>query len=206
MQEGVIILLRPERFYLTLAVFIVSIWIFAGCHGKVLLYEEQLLAEADSLFRASNYEYAKVKYDKVRTLKPASPAARKAQYNLGYINVYYDNPFASWEAALREFKLFLSLYPDDPKVDEINSWIKILVSMQSFKKDYSGVSNRIEELQLKQIQAEQTLQSRQSSVNIEAITESLKNCYHTRDSLKERSKDLENFIIDLEKECQAAGK
>jgi len=172
----------------------------------VLLYEEQLLAEADSLFRASNYEYAKVKYDKVRTLKPASPAARKAQYNLGYINVYYDNPFASWEAALREFKLFLSLYPDDPKVDEINSWIKILVSMQSFKKDYSGVSNRIEELQIKQAQAEQTQQSKQASANLEAITESLRNCYHTRDSLKERSKDLENFIIDLEKECQAAGK
>jgi outer membrane protein assembly factor BamD (BamD/ComL family) len=171
----------------------------------VVTYEQQLLRDADSLFREGNYEYAKVKFDKIRTLKPSSQAARTAQYYLGYINVYYENPFASWEAALREFKLFVSLYPDDARVDEINSWIKLLVVMQSFKKEFLGTTNRYEELK-QQKDATETITPKVSTANIDGLTESLRNCYHVRDSLNQKSKDLENFILDLEKECQETGK
>jgi outer membrane protein assembly factor BamD (BamD/ComL family) len=178
--------------------------LIAGCGGTVITYEQQLLGEADSLFRAGNYEYAKVKYDKIRTLKPNSPAARTSQYYLGYINVYYENPFASWEAALREFKLFVSLYPDDSRVDEVNSWIKLLVVMQSFKKDYIGTNEEIEVLKQQKNKLQKTPQK--PTVNVEALNESLRHCYHVSDSLNKRSKDLENFILDLEKKCQQAGK
>jgi outer membrane protein assembly factor BamD (BamD/ComL family) len=176
-----------------------------GCGGRVLTYEQQLLGDADSLFRAGNYEYAKVKYDKIRSLKPSSPAARTAQYYLGYINIYYENPFASWEAALREFKLFVSLYPDDARVDEVNSWIKLLVVMQSFKKDFIGTSNKIDSL--KTVQQTTALNTAtKTNINIDVLTESLRNCYHVRDSLDKNSKDLENFIIDLEDKCREVRK
>lgn len=180
--------------------------LLCGCGGKVVFYEQQLLAEADSLFRAGNYEYAKVKFDKVRTLKPASPAARTAQFYLGYINVYYENPFASWEAALREFKLFVSLYPDDARVDEVNSWIKLLVVMQSFKKEYIGTSDQLEELKQQKTDTPETLRPKPSAVNIDALTESLRSCYHVKDSLNQRSKDLEKAILDLENECHEVPK
>jgi outer membrane protein assembly factor BamD (BamD/ComL family) len=170
-----------------------------------LLYEQQLLAEADSLFRAGNYEYAKVKYDKVRTVKPSSSAAKTAQYYLGYINIYYENPFASWEAALREFKLFVSKYPDDQRVDEVNSWIRLLVVMQSFKKDYIGTTTELEELHKEKLEKSEAVQSK-PSVDVRVLTESLRNCFQVRDSLNKKSKDLENFIIDLEKRCIDAGK
>ena len=188
--------------------FIASIsaflWMFTGCGGKYMVYEQKLLQEADSLFKERNYEYAKVKFDKVRTLKPNSPAARTAQYYLGYINIYYENPFASWEAALREFKLFVSKYPDDSRVDEVNSWIRMLVVLQSFKKDYLGTTSELRELQKKSIEDVQAHEK--PEVNVNAIMESLRNCQSVRDSLNKKSKDLENFILDLEKECVEAGK
>lgn len=191
-------LCRASSFWITAALCLLCLM---GCGGRVLTYEQQLLGDADSLFRAGNYEYAKVKYDKIRSLKPSSSAARIAQYYLGYINIYYENPFASWEAALREFKLFVSLYPDDGKADEVNSWIKLLVVMQSFKKDFLGSSNRIDSIKIAQQATVQNTVTK-TNINIDVLTESLRNCYHVRDSLDKNSKDLENFIIDLEKECR----
>jgi outer membrane protein assembly factor BamD (BamD/ComL family) len=180
-----------------------------GCGGKYVTYEQQMLSEADSLFREGNYEFAKVKFDKVRSLKPGSPAARTAQFYLGYINVYYENPFANWEAALREFKLFVSLYPQDARVDEVNSWIKLLVVMQSFKRDYMGTTNRLEELRHKKTTDASSVSAapqKQPPLSIDGLSESLRMCNHARDSLNQKSKDLENFIIDFERKCKEACK
>ncbi|MBN1309224.1 MAG: hypothetical protein JXA18_14970 [Chitinispirillaceae bacterium] len=202
MMESVILIAKKRHSFFvgTVAAFVLFSF---GCGGKYVTYEQQLLGEADSLFRAGNYEYAKVKFNKVRTVKPASSAARTAQYYLGFINVYYENPFASWEAALREFKLFVSMYPDDARVSEVNSWIKLLVVMQSFKKEYLGTTDRLEELQSRKIE-KKAVQTRPSTANIDALTESLRGCYQVRDSLNQKIKDLENFIIDLEKKCRGA--
>ena len=182
----------------------VLLWI-AGCGGKLVTYEQQLLTEADSLFHAGNFEYAKVKYDKIRTLKPSTPAACNAQYYLGYINIYYENPFANWEAALREFKLFVSLYPEDARVDEVNSWIKLLVVMKSFKKEFLGTSKDLDSLKMEQQNEKSQSSSAKTAASIDVLSESLRSCTHVRDSLDRKSKDLENFILDLVKKCQAAG-
>ncbi len=175
-----------------------------GCGGgRYITFEQKLLGEADSLFRAGNYEYAKVKFDKVRNAKPNSPSARTAQYYLGYINIYHDNPFTSTEAALREFKRFVSQYPDDLRLDEVHTWIKMLTLMQSYNRGFEGATSRITELNEK-LKAEPppTQQSKTAStVNVDALTESLRNCIHVRDSLDKKSRDLENFILYLEKEC-----
>lgn len=174
--------------------------ILCGCAAQVVTVEQKILHEADSLFNAGNYEYAKVKYAKVRDSKPNSQYSRIAQYQLGYINVYYENPFANWEAALREFKLFTSLYPDDFRIGEVNSWISILIAMRTFKKDYLGTNNQLERLKIKE-ESRPRLTS-----NIETITESLRNCYNEKDSLARKTKELENVILDLERKCQQAGR
>jgi len=181
-----------------------TIIILNGCGGKVLTYEQQLLGEADSLFKAGNYEFAKIRFDKIRTLKPESPAAKIAIYYLGYINVYYDNPFASWEAALREFRLYVTLYPDDSRVDEINSWIKLLVVMQSFKRNYIGTTDSISTLKLEKFMSDRAAKNTVPVDSILSLNEVLRKCGHVRDSLIRKNKDLENFIIDLERKCQEA--
>lgn len=181
--------------------------IFLGCNGKVLTYEQQLLGEADSLFRAGNYEFAKLRFDKIRTLKPNSPSAKIATYYLGYINVYYDNPFATPEAALREFKTYVSLYPDDARVDEVNSWIKLLVVMQSFEKNYRGSIDSLAAIKTQQLLKEQAqaVKKNVSHDSIAILNDVIRKTYHLRDSLSRKNKELENFILDLEKKCQEAG-
>lgn len=189
---------------LTLFLLFTIVFLY-GCAGKVLTYDQQLLSEADSLFRSGNYEYAKVKYSRIRDAHPETEAAKSAQYFLGYINVYYDNPFANWEAALREFKMFSTLYPQDNRIGEVSSWIRILVVMQSFKKEYQGTSLKLEQFKNKETK-ETDSKNLLRKLNIDVITESLKKCYDDRDSLVKKSKDLENVIIDLERKCQQAGK
>jgi hypothetical protein len=180
--------------------------LLGGCAAKRYSYDQQLLFEADSLFRSGNYEYAKVKYAKIRDAHSETDAARLAQFYLGYINVYYDNPFASWEAALREFKNFVALYPRDIKTGEAQSWIRILVAMQSFEKEYEGSSYKLEQLKSKESKdsKEKDLMQVQRKLLIDSNNDQLKKCTDDRDSLSRKTKELENFILDLEKKCQAA--
>ncbi len=177
---------------------------FCCCSPKMVTFEQQILNEADSLFREGNYEYAKVKYAKAREIKPKSDVAKISQYYLAFINVYYDNPFANWEAALREFRTFAALYPDDPRIGEVNSWIRLLVVMQTFKREYQGTTNKIEELSKKEPEPCPPPVPRKTNVDI--ITESLRNCLEAKDSLNRKAKEFENVILDLEKNCLKAGK
>mgnify|MGYP001767069743 FL=1 len=174
-----------------------------GCAAKRYSYDQQLFFEADSLFKVGNYEYAKVKFAKIRDAHAETDAARLAQFYLGYINVYYDNPFASWEAALREFKNFVTLYPRDIKTHEAQSWIRILVAMQSFEKEYQGSTYKLEQQKSRESK-EKDQQQVQRKLLIESNSDQLKKCTDDRDSLSRKTKELENFILDLEKKCQAA--
>jgi outer membrane protein assembly factor BamD (BamD/ComL family) len=189
---------------LFLGAILAILLIQSGCTVKSFSYEQQLLSKADSLFRVGNYEYAKVKFAEIRDAHPETEAAKTSQFYLGYINVYYDNPFANWEAALREFKTFITLYPEDNRIGEVSSWVRILVVMQSFKKGYQGTVNQLElakNREIKEIDAKAIVKTK-----TDAYTEQLKNCFDGRDSLVRKTKDLENVILDLERKCQDAGK
>ncbi|NLD92374.1 MAG: hypothetical protein GX639_06860 [Fibrobacter sp.] len=177
--------------------------LLGGCAAKRYSYDQQLFFEADSLFKVGNYEYAKVKFAKIRDAHTETDAARLAQFYLGYINVYYDNPFASWEAALREFKNFVTLYPRDIKTHEAQSWIRILVAMQSFEKEYQGSTYKLEQQKSRESK-EKDQQQVQRKLLIESSSDQLKKCTDDRDSLSRKTRELENFILDLEKKCQAA--
>ena len=62
------------RFCMVLCALAACCALWSGCAttGAVYSYEEKLLDEADSLFRAGNYEYAKLKYTKIRDDYPKS--------------------------------------------------------------------------------------------------------------------------------------
>jgi outer membrane protein assembly factor BamD (BamD/ComL family) len=196
---------------LFLLVFASLMMVLFGCVAadKFSTFERHLLFEADSLFRDGNYELAKIKYMKIRDMKPAPSVAKKAQYYLGFINVYYENPFANWDAALREFKTFAELYPDDFRIDQVNSWIRILVVLQSFKKDYVGTVSRLEDVSKQRQTDSRLIQEHlqaQTKTALDSLSATLRNCNEYRDSLVRKAHDLENVILDLERKCQQAGR
>lgn len=179
----------------------VTILWLTGCSAKFIGYEQQLLIDADSLFRVGHFEFAKIKYQKIRDQKPQSAAARTAQYYLGYINVYYENSLGSWEAALREFKRFASLYPDDERIDEVNSWIKLLLAMQLFKKSYQSSIIETETLE-NELSAKNAVSDKKRLIDVDALNESLRSCSQAKDSLQKKTKELENLILELDERCQ----
>lgn len=176
-----------------------------GCAAKMVTHEQQLLSEADSLFKVGNYEYAKIKFDKIRNTYSETDAARIAQYNLGYINIFYDNPMSSPDGALREFKTFVTLYPKDQRVAEVNSWIRLLVSMKSFEKENNYTSDKFEQLKSREIK-ENDIRAQIKKINENTSSEIIKKCSEERDSLSRKTKELENVIIDLERKFQDAGR
>ena len=48
----------------------ISVMALTGCAARVITYEQQMLNEADSLFKAGNYEYAKVQFSKIKDSEP----------------------------------------------------------------------------------------------------------------------------------------
>lgn len=189
--------------FLTFCCVTITVFLFFSCAAKFPSFEKQLLFRADSLFKVGNYEYAKVNYAKIRDAHPETDVAKTAQFYLGYINVFYDNPFANWEAALREFRMFATLFPQDYRIGEVNSWIRILTVMQSFKKEYQGSITKLDQVKIKD-QKETEFKSVEHRIKIDSIAETLKKCFDDRDSLVRKTKDLENAILDLEKTCQGA--
>ena len=153
-------------------------------------YQDKVLAEADSLFRVGNYELSKLRYAKVRDDYPKTPSGARAQYSLGYIEVYFDNPFADYNAALREFKRFATMYPNDKRIDMVNNWIRILTILQDFGKSYYGSHS-----QLKQ------LKDKRSAIfkNYSTLQDAYLRCDKMADSLKQRIQILEGIIAEIDK-------
>lgn len=166
-------------------------------------------AEADSLFAAGNFEGAKMAYEKIRIeMPPSSPEAEKAHYYLGYINVFYKNPWADWNTALTEFKSFAALYPNDPRINEVLSWIRILTTIKSFESEYRRATNKVELLAQDSSTAFEI-----KRFYLDSMAAILRNSYESRDSvvrkhdsLARKNAELINVIIDLEKKFQRAGK
>lgn len=185
---------RYARFYgillgLTVAAILVS------CASQSFTHADKLLLEADSLFRAGNYEYAKIRYTKLRDEFPKTRAGTRAQYKLGYLNVYYDNPFASWEGALREFKRFAALHPNHELIEEVNSWIRLLVVLRSFKRQYEGSTRELKELQTRPFKPKR----KEKDESYDVLLEAVRKCYTEKDTLLRKIRVLEDVISEIEK-------
>jgi outer membrane protein assembly factor BamD (BamD/ComL family) len=168
-----------------------------------------LMAEADSLFAAGDFEGAKSAYEKIRLgMPPASAEAQKAHYYIAYSNIFYKNPWADWNSALTEFKSFASLYPDDPYIDDVRSWIRILTTIKEFETEYRKTSHQVERLT-----ADKNSTRVSQRFHLDSMAAILRGSYESRDSLSRvsdslarKNAELINTIINLEKRCQQAGK
>ncbi|MBD3316442.1 MAG: tetratricopeptide repeat protein [Chitinivibrionales bacterium] len=163
-----------------------------ACAPQAVHYtlDRKLSVEADSLFRTGNYEYAIRQYSKIRDEFPKTAAGANAQYMLGIIHVHYDNPFADYDAALREFKRFKRLHPDDRRIDNAKNWIRILTVLHDFAMHYEG-NKEI----LTKITERQTATSR-SYANLQ---DAYLTCDAKVDSLRKRIIVLEGNVVALEK-------
>jgi tetratricopeptide (TPR) repeat protein len=186
---------RYARLY-ALLLGLTATTVLVSCASQSFTYADKLLMEADSLFQAGNYEYAKIRYTKLRDEYPNTRAGARAQYNLGYLNVYYDNPFASWEGALREFKRFASLHPDHKLIEEVNSWIRLLVVLRSFKRQYEGSTRELKELQTRPFPPKR---KKEEDESYDVLLEAVRKCYSEKDTLLNKIRVLEDVISEIEK-------
>jgi outer membrane protein assembly factor BamD (BamD/ComL family) len=168
---------------------------------KMVNYKTRQLAEADALFYKGKYEDAKTLYEKIRSSHPNADEARNAHYSIAFINVYYKNTNADWNTALKEFKSFAALYPKDPRIGEVLSWVRLLTVIKSFNNEFKRASSQVQRLELDQSESKMT-----QRMFLDSMASMLRNCYQARDSLVKKNVELENVIIDLEKKFQQAGK
>jgi len=186
---------RYNKYIFSFFLIILTALIFERCTTtKPIIrygYETQQIKEADSLFRIGNYEGAKNKYIEIRDKSRNQTAAACAQYSLGFINIYYDNPFANYNTALEEFKLFVKKFPNNQRLDLANNWIRILTILKNSKK--KKVDDNVEKLKEIEMKQEKIINE------YETLQESYKNCNILADSLAERIKVLEGVIEALDK-------
>jgi outer membrane protein assembly factor BamD (BamD/ComL family) len=175
-----------------LAAAVLAATLTASCASQAVQYtrERKLFVEADSLFEAGNFEYAIRKYSRIRNEYPRTPTGANAQYNLGFIHVYYENPFADYEAALREFRQFAKMYPKDRRIDEVNNWIRILTVLRDFAMHYEG--NKEQLLTIKQ-------RHTNTSKEYTNIQDAWLSCDAKVDSLQRRIIVLQGNVEALEK-------
>jgi outer membrane protein assembly factor BamD (BamD/ComL family) len=169
--------------------------------GKMVTYKTRKLAEADALLYSGKFDEAKELYEKIRSDQPSSDEAKTAHFNLAFINVFYKNPNADWNTALKEFKSFAALYPKDPRIGEALSWVRMLTVIKSFDNEFKRASDQVQRLKLDRSEAKMT-----QRMFLDSMASMLRSCYQARDTLVKKNVELENVIIDLEKKCQQAGR
>jgi outer membrane protein assembly factor BamD (BamD/ComL family) len=169
--------------------------------GKMVTYKNRQLTEADALLYHGKYKEAKTLYEKIRSSQPNAEEARTAHFSIAFINVYYKNPNADWDTALKEFKSFAALYPKDSRIGEALSWVRLLTIIKSFDNEFKRASSQVQRLKLDRTESKMT-----QRMFLDSMASMLRNCYQARDSLVKKNVELENVIIDLEKKFQQAGK
>jgi type I site-specific restriction endonuclease len=151
--------------------------------------DRKMLVQADSLFRDEQFELARILYLKIRDAFPQSSSGAAAQFNLAYINIFYNNPFADYSAGLREFKRFQTDYPNDKRTNMVNSWIRLLTVLKDFD---DGHSQGVEQLK--------ALKEKQKALmkNFDNLQEGYIKYESATDSLKHQIKKLEGVIEYLD--------
>lgn len=168
-------------------------------------YDSRMLESADSLFYSGNFEDAEKLYEKIRATRPKTEEAKAAHFQCAYLNIYYKNPSANWSKSLKEFNSFASQYPNDPRIGEVFSWMRILTVIKSFDTQFRTSADQVERLKFFKKEA---LHSQRYVLDSMAVI--IRNCLDSRevvrDSLTKANAKLENVIINLEKKCQQVGR
>ncbi len=170
------------------AVFLAFL-LFPGCAGELATTSRRSLSSADSLAATGDYLHAKRAYNRILQSRPNTSLAEDAQYQLGYLSIFYENPFADWEVALAEFKKYKEKYPMGRHIDKVNTWLSVLHALQSYNAGYHTQVDQAEKL----ISKRSTEKRR-----IVGLADSVLRCEHERDSLRRALYGLENKLREYE--------
>jgi len=160
-----------------------------NCAGRFVTTSERVLTDADSLFAVGDYLHAKMAYGRVAASRPNTEWAEESQYRIGYISLFYGNPFADWESALLEFTKYQQVYPSGKHIDEVNTWLGILHSLVSYSQGYVDQAQQSEKMS-----AKHTFELRKTV----GLADSLFRCEISRDSLERSVQNLTGRIHELE--------
>jgi outer membrane protein assembly factor BamD (BamD/ComL family) len=159
-------------------------------HGATsYTFDKQLLSDADGKFKQRKYAEAIAQYNEIVKTFPKTASARIALYKIGFVNIYFENDQPDWTASLNAFKLFQKNYRDDPKIDEINTWMRILVAMDMFSAQYNVTSARVQTLKKKTLE---------KTGDVEQLREEFLRCSFEKDSLNLEKNALLQKIKKLE--------
>ncbi len=186
--------MRHLRNSLLIIYAVLSIVLMLSCAANTAVsqvsFDMRLMNHADSTFTEGNYEKAKQEYSQIIQKGQSEMAKALAQFKLGYLNVYYENPFADYGQALVEFRKFVQSYPNHSKCSEANNYIRIIDRMNEVneiskenKSLVSGLSDKHEDLVNNLLGMQKAYLRSNSQV----------------DSLKKRIKVLEAVIEEVDK-------
>lgn len=157
--------------------------------GHLVTVSNRELHEADSLFNSGDYVRAKRNYQKIRDAETDSTVLQEVQYKLGYINVYYNNPFGDWEEGLREFQRYQTQYPNGRKSEEVNSWVTLLHSIESYHSGFNTSFSQTKDLKTR---------SSDEARKVQSLMEALLKCETVKDSLIQEVNFLQRKVADME--------
>jgi hypothetical protein len=182
--------------------FLLACVLLFGCaasRATAYTYDRRLLAQAEAKFEKRRYPEALKIYQELVSSPDysQSPSAKIALYRIGYINIYYDNPNANTNAALDAFNSYKVLYSDDKDIGEVNTFVKMLVVLKSFKDQYDETMALMLKFQNK---------SKIANGSLDTLLWYIQRCTSERDSLSaerftfmKKIRELEQTIVKMEK-------
>ncbi len=175
--------------------------IMSSCSSSTkLTVQRSALYSADSLFKSGDYQSAKSTYREIIDSFPSKEATKNAMFMLGVINLHYNNPDADWDSALTEFQTFASMFPDDPRIGQVKSWISVLSTVKQSRKEAAELKRK---LRILNNNDERT--TRTNKATIDSLTETLSTIQLEKDTLIKRNAELKRIIVELERKCQQGG-
>jgi len=96
--------------------------------------------------KAKRYQEAAVAYNRIISDSPGSALAADALFELALVHAHRDNPERNYTRAMHAFEDFIKRYPDDRRMDEAQTWISLLKTVQDLKKQNEALNESIEQL------------------------------------------------------------
>ncbi len=171
------------------------------CSSQKLLIQDDktkpIFTEADKHFLNGEYEKAEKKYQEILKSTRQKSVNALAQYKLGYLYIYFNNPASNYAEALKHFKLFLTIDNKHPYAKRAKNWIKILTELTELQGHYATDKELLDRLKAKQSKADRLHVTLKDSLdNVMILKDTLQNRIKV---LEENEKVLKGVIDKIEK-------
>ncbi len=148
-----------------------------------------------------DYGLAAIQLRSIIDSLPGSDIAADALYNLAKISISEKNVAPDFTSALDNFITFVSLYPDDPRVESAKEQIFLITLYLNKKEDLDAILKLVTQFQ-RTYEQYRVLQLS----DLENLGKDIAKCYDDRNALSQKVEELKQVIIELERKCLKAGR